>query len=190
VANQPVEGETADGTVKIWGDRAESRIEERKAEFIGNARVHHTQGARGLTKIRGDRAILDRAQEEIWFEKRVQVEQDKVTGNSNRARLSYAPRERSVTYMSLLDDVKIREGKRHTRSQVAEFFAPTDTIVLTGFPAVYHGDDAVTGDRITLYRATGVVEVTQTNAAASPGREGLAPARPRPLTKEDEELIP
>ncbi len=96
--------------------------------------------------------------------------------------------------MALTEDVKIREQDgRYTRSQVAEFFAPTDTIVLTGFPAVYDGDDAVTGDRITLYRSTKVVEVTATNAAAGAAvmEKSKGPAgQPKPLTKEDEELIP
>ena len=67
--------------------------------------------------------------------------------------LYYSPRDKGIHYMSLNGDVKITQNDgKYTRSQVAEFFAPTDTIVLTGFPAVYDGEDAVTGDKITLYR--------------------------------------
>lgn len=188
-ADQPVAGETEDGALKVWGNRAESLLDERKAHFIGDARAEIKEKKRGLTTVRGDTATLDREKAEVLFNKNVRVNQDKVVATSESARLLYSPEERYLRYMSLLDNVKIREGVRHTRSQVAEFFAPNDTIVLTGLPAVYHRDDAVTGDRITLYRATGVVEVTQTNAAAS----SVEPARkeaPVPLTKEDEELIP
>ena len=79
---------------------------------------------------------------------------------------------------------------------MAEFFAPTDTILLTGFPSVYDGDDAVTGDKITLYRTTGVVEVTAANAAGAQihgtgkGSGKKTGDQAPSLNKEDDELIP
>jgi LPS export ABC transporter protein LptC len=189
-APQPVEGELPAKNLKIWGERAESAIDERTVELIGDARAQYMEPKRGLTKIRGDRALMERDKQQLTFRKNVKVEQDKMTATSNVAHVFYASEIKNVRYMSLLEDVKISEkGGRYTRSQVAEFFAPTDTIVLSQFPSVYHGDDVVTGDRITLYRTTGVVEVTATNAAGNAERlEKKAP--PRPLTKEDEELIP
>ncbi len=50
----------------------------------------------------------------------------------------------------------------------------------------------VTGDRIVLYRATGVVEVMGTNAAAqNPDRSRGGQKQPEPeLTEEDQELVP
>lgn len=193
LAPEPIAGISPEGDVKVWGNRAESFLDQRKLLLVGDARAEFREKKRGLTKIRGDRAELDRDKAEIEFKKNVRVNQDATVGTSDRALISYAPKERGLNYMSLLDDVMIREqGGRYTRSQVAEFFSPTDTVVLSGFPAVYNGDDAVTGDKITLYRTTGVVEVTQTNAAASGlGAKGKLTAPPvRPLTKEDEELIP
>lgn len=190
-APQPVEGETFEKEVLVWGDRAESPIDENKIHLIGNARSVFTEKKRGLTKIRGESAVMDRTESKVTFVKNVKVEQDKVVGTSETADLFYSGQDKNVRYMSLNDDVKIVEGKgRYTRSQVAEFFGPTDTIVLTGFPAVYDGDDAVTGDKITVYRATGVVEVIATNAAASQQQKGVKKGQPAPLTKEDEELIP
>ncbi|RZA06824.1 MAG: LPS export ABC transporter periplasmic protein LptC [Proteobacteria bacterium] len=195
LAPAPVDGAAPDKSVKVWANRAESYLGQRKLSLIGDARAEFREDKKGVTKIRGDRAEVDREKEEIEFKKNVRTAQNGTTGSSNSATISYGTSEQSrkkgLRYMSLLDDVVIKEpGGRYTRSQVAEFFAPTDTVVLSGFPAVYNGEDAVTGDRITLYRNTGVVEVTQTNAAAS----GIAPkgkAPPvRPLTKEDEELIP
>jgi lipopolysaccharide export system protein LptA len=183
-----VEGEMAAKNLKIWGDRAESAIDDRTVELIGDARAQYVEPKRGLTKVRGDRALMERDKQQLTFRKNVKVEQDKMTATSNVANIFYAPEIKNVRYMSLTEDVKITEkGGRYTRSQVAEFFAPTDTIVLSQFPAVYHGDDVVTGDRITLYRTTGVVEVTATNAAGS--AQNLE-RKAQPLTKEDEELIP
>jgi|GEM_PF-7071967 len=190
-APQPVEGETFEKEVLVWGDRAESPIDENKIHLIGNARSLFTERKRGITKIRGDSAVMDRTESKVTFQNHVKVEQEKVVGTSESADLFYSSAEKNVRYMSLNNDVKIVEGKgRYTRSQVAEFFAPTDTIVLTGFPAVYDGDDAVTGDKITLYRATGVVEVMATNAAATQQQRLDGKKTPAPLTKEDEELIP
>lgn len=189
-APQPVEGWTKDKTLHVWGDRAESNLDDRKVFLYGDARAQYKEPRRGLTKVRGDKATLDRDSEEVKFEKNVRVDQDKLTATGQLATLLYARPARTVRYMAVSEDVKIQEaGGRYTRSQVAEFFAPTDTIVLTGFPSVYDGDDAVTGDKITLYRATGVVEVTATNAAASPNRveRKLRPAR---NMEEDKELIP
>lgn len=186
----PVEGEMAAKNLRIWGDRAESAIDERTVELIGDARAEYVEAKRGLTRVRGDRALMERDKQQLTFRKNVKVEQDKMTATSNVANIFYAPEIKNVRYMSLLEDVKITEkGGRYTRSQVAEFFAPTDTIVLSQFPAVYHGDDVVTGDRITLYRTTGVVEVTATNAAGS-AQTLEKRAQPQPITKEDEELIP
>lgn len=195
LAPAPIEGRSKDGALHVWANRAESFLDTRKLSLIGDARAQFQEKKRGLTRIRGDRAEVNRDEEIIEFKANVRTEQDKVVGTSNSAEIRYAGRgqEKGVNYMSLLDDVVIREsGGRYTRSQVAEFFGPTDTIVLSGFPSVYNGDDAVTGDRITLYRATGVVEITQTNAAASPStvQKGVPLTKPRPLTKEDEELIP
>jgi LPS export ABC transporter protein LptC len=192
-APEPVEGETFEREVLVWGNRAESRLDENKVHLIGNARSHFTEKKHGLTKIRGDSAVVNRDEDKVTFHDNVRVDQDKVVGTSQAADLFYSNSDKNVRYMAMNTDVKIVEEKgRYTRSQVAEFFAPTDTIVLTGFPAVYDGDDAVTGDKITVYRATGVVEVLATNAAASqqqqPSKDGKG--SPPPLTKEDEELIP
>lgn len=189
VAPKPVEGETFEREVLVWGDRAEAPIDENKIHLIGNARSVFTEKKRGLTKIRGESAVMDRTESKVTFQKNVKVEQDRTVGTSQSADLFYSSSDKAVRYMSLNTDVKIQEEKgRYTRSQVAEFFGPTDTIVLTGFPAVYDGDDAVTGDKITVYRATGVVEVMATNAA---GSQGESPRKgPAPLTEEDKELIP
>jgi LPS export ABC transporter protein LptC len=190
-APQPVEGETADRALRVWGDSAETAIDEKKVNLIGNARSEIKDKKKGLTKIRGDHAELDREKHEVVFQENVKVEQDKTVGTSRLGHLYYSGRERELRYLSLRDDVKIlEEGGRYTRSQVAEFFAPTDTIVLSVFPALYDGDDVVTGDRITLYRATGVVEVTATNAAGNPERLNKDQIQSRPFSSEDEELIP
>lgn len=191
----PVQGETLEKEVQVWGDSAEAPLDEHKVFLRGNARALFQERKRGPTRVRGESAVLDRVAEKVTFRSRVRVEQEKVVGTSGEADLYYSHPARSVRYMSMRDDVRIEQGDgKHTRSQVAEFFAPTDTIVLSGFPAVYDGDSAVTGDKITLYRATGVAEVLATNAAgAAPsraqGKGGGAEPVPE-IQKEDEELIP
>ncbi|MGZ3713034.1 MAG: LPS export ABC transporter periplasmic protein LptC [Bdellovibrionota bacterium] len=190
----PVQGEATDRDMKVWGNRAESNLNDSKIYLIGDARATYVEKRHGLTKVRGDRAEVDREKEKVLFQEHVQVDQDTTVGTGRFAEFFYSKKEQGVRYMSLNEDVKITEKKgRYTRSQVAEFLGPTDTIVLSGFPSVYNGDDAVTGDKITLYRTTGVVEVSAANAAGNSQKSGkiVGKAPPQaPLTKEDEELIP
>ena len=184
--SQPLYGESKDGNLKIWSDKGKSFLNTNIVELSGNVRTHHKEKKQGLTKIDADRAELHKIESMINYFFHVKVVQREITATGNTASLFYSKEPNSVKYMSINDDVKIvaKDG-RHTRSQVAEFFAPTDTVVLSGFPALYDGDDAVTGDKITLYRTTGVVEVTATNAAGTESE-----AVPRSSTSEDDELIP
>ena len=194
-ASRSVHGQTFEKDVEVWGDRAVAPLDEKLVRLYGNARSLYHEAKRGPTKIRGEMAILDREAAKVTFEKMVKVEQEKIEASSETADLFYSSRDHGIRYMSLNGDVKITQGAgKYTRSQMAEFFAPTDSIVLTGFPAVYDGNDAVTGDKITVYRATGVVEVTATNAAGAQLREKVKSTKQgeeKPvLNEEDEELIP
>lgn len=190
-ASEPIEGETFEKEVQVWGDRAEAPLDENKMYLYGNARALYNEEKHGPTKVRGDSAVVNRSEEKVTFVKNAKVEQEKVVGTGENADLYYSKTDKGIRYMSMTNDVRIeQESGRYTKSQMAEFFAPTDTIVLTGFPAVYDGDDAVTGDKITVFRATGVVEVMATNAAGAQQRQGKGKKGAPTLTKEDEELIP
>lgn len=181
-----------DRSLLMWGDRSRADMDENVMWLYGNARAHYMEPKHGLTKIRADEAEMVGAEDRANFFKNVKVEQDNVLGESSEASLYYAATVKSVRFLTLRSDVKITEKDgRYTRSQVAEFSAPADTIVLTGFPSVYDGDDAVSGDKITLYRATGVVEVTSTNAlGGGPGiHSPRGRVKPGPITAEDKELL-
>lgn len=190
-SSAPVEGESFLQEMRVWGDRAEAPIDQNKMYLYGNARSLYQEPKHGATHIRGDEAIVDRAESKVTFHKNAKVEQEKVVATGENADLFYSKREKGVRYMSLSHDVRItQEGGRYTRSQLAEFFGATDTIALTGFPAVYDGNDAVTGDKITLYRTTGVVEVMGTNAAGAESPKAGTKTQAPTLKKEDEELVP
>lgn len=189
----PLEGWMKDDSLRLWGNRGEGWMERDEVWLYGDARTRHFDARHGETRVRGDEAQLLRKDERVNFFKNVKVEQAKVVGTGAEANLFYnqAGKGKSqVSYLSLKNDVKIQdERQRYTRSQMAEFYAPTDTIVLSGFPALYDGDDAVTGDRITLYRATGVVEVTGTNAVGGQRLVDGASKKEPDLTEEDKELL-
>jgi LPS export ABC transporter protein LptC len=192
----PVYGQTFTKDAQVWGDKAEGSLDDKKMRLIGNARALYHEPKHGETRMRGDSAVMERQEGKVTFMKNVRVDQENIKATSDTGDLYYSAADHGIRYMSLNTDVKIAQPDgKYTRSQVAEFFAPTDTIVLTGFPAVYDGEDAVTGDKITLYRGTGVVEVTATNAAGAqpkePGKKGSKHKALVPeLNKEDDELIP
>lgn len=195
-ANRDVNGYTDKEELKFWSDRAESYVDTKTANLFGNARAEYKEAKQGLTKIRGDRALLDRNGGAVTFFEKVKINQDKYDVDSNSASLFYSKPSKAIQYMVARENVEIREHSgRHTRSQEAQFFSPTNTIVLIGFPSVYDGDDVVTGDRITLYKNTGVVEVTSANAAmlekSSPEeKQWKDPKKEEKLSDEDSELIP
>ena len=188
----PVEIWNEDRSLLMWGDRSRADLDANVMWLYGNARANYNEPRRGLTKIRGDEAELVGNEERANFFKRVKVEQGDIIGDSDEANLYYAGAAKAVRYLTLRSDVKLTEKSgRYTRSQVAEFSGPRDTVVLTSFPSVYDGEDAVSGDKITLYRTTGVVEVTSTNALG--GGPGIMSPRKAvkagAITAEDRELI-
>ncbi len=208
----PVEGTSKEKDIKVWGDRAESSLVTNIVKLYGHSRTEYNDPHKGLTKISSVNAELLRNDSIANYTNDVNIAQKEIVVTGKNASLYFVHKAKNtkqpkqakqepadtshvnnVKYMNVSDDVKILEKDgRYTRSQVAEFFAPTDSIVLTGYPSLYNGDDAVTGDKITLYRTTGVVEVTATNAAAKQdtlmrnNKKGL-PSRD---TSEDDELIP
>src|SRR3989338_5553346 len=193
-APEPVQGVTAEKDVRIWANRAESFIDTYTVQFWGDVRIEYDTKRQGMMKVRADRAQLDRAQKLATYYDKVKMNQQKMEMTSSEAGLFYGAeraRERSehaaerseqapgggvtlggtqegagVKYLVSKKDVTIRETlSRYSQSQQAEFFSDTNSIVLTGFPSVIEGRDTITGDKLTLYRSTGVVEVTAANAA-------------------------
>lgn len=195
---QDVNGNTQDNELKFWSDKGESFIDTKTANLYGDARADYMSKKDGLTKIRGDRALIDRNDQAATFFENVKIRQEKYDIDSRIASLFYAKDTKSVQYMVAKENVKIREKSgRYSNSQEAQFFSPTNTIVLLGFPSVYDGDDVITGDRITMFKNTGVVEVTSINAATSeqsitqsPDKRDQARQVEPELTEEDEELVP
>lgn len=187
----PVFGESAERGFRVWGDRAESNLDEKKLFLYGNARSEFQDKKRGLTKIRGDRGVLDRLAGQADFIDHVIVEQNGMYGTGHSSKALFNKEDESIKYFSLSEDVKIKDDKgRYTRSQVAEFFSDKDSMVLTGFPSITDGNDVVTGDKITLFRNSGILEVTAANAAADKERKTKSNGKKPEISKEDEELIP
>ena len=166
----PVYGITQDEGMQIWGDRAESNLNENIVKFFGNARGTHDGTMQGMTKIRGDTATLYRDEKRVFFESNVKGNQRDIDLSSEEATLFYGEASgdpgSGVRYLIARRNVRIKEeNERFSRSQVAEFFSDTNSIVLTELPSIYDGRDTITGEKLTLFRSTGVIEVMDANAA-------------------------
>ncbi len=94
-APKPIEGETFEREVLVWGDRAEAPLDENKIHLIGNARTVFTEKKRGITKIRGESAVMDRNESKVTYFQKVKVEQDKIIGTSETADLYYSDLDRT-----------------------------------------------------------------------------------------------
>lgn len=191
-----VHGFNQEGTIKIWANQADSYLDSTTANFYGDAITYYDAPGQERSKIRGDRAIVKRDSGKIEYYDNVLISEENIKSESRRAELFYASPTKTLKYIVAYDDVKIMQGKgRYTFSQVAEFFAPTDTVVLTGFPSFFDGVDTVNGNRMILHRSTGVVEVSEANAAFNQQQrleEGPAEAQGRQgdsVSEEDLELL-
>lgn len=159
-------GYNEERTMQLWGDTAESDLNSQVAVFRGNAKAYFDNPENERSKIRGDVAFLRRGEAKVDFLGNVLISEENLKSESKRAEVFYGKQTKTLKYMVAYDDVIIRqENGRFTQSQTAEFFAPTDTVVLTGFPSYFDGADTVNGDRMVLHRSTGVLEVTEANAA-------------------------
>ena len=169
------EGESENEGVWIRGDSANASLDSNILYFNGNAKAKYKDIRYGDTRIRGERSHLNREENKIIFEKNVLIAQKDMTVTSDEASIYYFRNPETddrLNYMQAIRNVVIRQtDNRYSRSQLAEFFADSDTVVLTGFPSIYDGKDTITGDKLTLYRTSGVVEVTSANAAFRNGTD-------------------
>lgn len=172
-AKVPVEGESEDEGLWMRGDSARAPIDSNMVFFHGNAKAKYNDVRYGDTVVRGDRSRLNREENKVVFEKNVVIDQKDMNVTSDEASIYYlrgGGNEDKLNYMQAIRNVVIRQSQnRYSRSQLAEFFADSDTVVLTGFPSIYDGKDTITGDKLTLYRSSGVVEVKSANAAFRDG---------------------
>ncbi|HAR41820.1 MAG TPA: LPS export ABC transporter periplasmic protein LptC [Bdellovibrionales bacterium] len=132
----------------------------------------------GATTIVSDRSVVYRQKQLAQFtmnasrpipSRFVQITQDTLHAKARTADLNYGDSSKIVEYLSLFDDVLIREFGKESALQYAtagraDFDSQRNVIVLSKFPQVYQDSDTVTGDIILLHRDTDVVEVQNSNA--------------------------
>ncbi|MCC7440039.1 MAG: LPS export ABC transporter periplasmic protein LptC [Bdellovibrionales bacterium] len=100
----------------------------------------------------------------------VRVAQPRLKVQSREATLYYRELDRRLRYMIAREDVAIKEeGElgdpiRYATAGRADFDTQVNRIFLTRFPQVYQDSDTVTGEVVTIYRDTDIVEVDQSNA--------------------------
>ena len=99
----------------------------------------------------------------------VHITQPSTYARARRADLNYGDFSKLLQYMSLFDDVLIKETNkneslRYGTGGKAFFDAHRDIIMLKEFPQVYQDNDTITGDTIIVHRDTDIIEVEHSNA--------------------------
>lgn len=193
-APEPVFGFNKDKNVRIWANRAESLLDSNTVQFLGDVRTEYDSKDQGLMRVQSDRAHLDRTGKFATYFDHVRVHEKQMDLSSGEASLFYSEKDKKksspVRYLVAKNEVVIRETEtRYSQSQQAEFFSDTNSIVLNGFPSVFDGRDTITGDKLTMFRSTGVVEVTAANAAFSDHTKGEKKQARDKLSGEDMELV-
>ena len=104
----------------------------------------------------------------------VEILQPSTWGRGRTADLNYGSSPTPLQYLTLHDDVSIKDLKPDPTMRVgamkyatggrADFDSHQNIVVLTEYPQVYQDEDTTTGDRIVLHRDTDIIEVEHSNA--------------------------
>ena len=181
--SQPVQGvekESADRAMSFSSLGLAMQMDQSEIVLPKSVRVHYVVAgsSEGPTTIDSDRCVIERPKQLAKFsmdawrpikERFVHVSQNKMVVQSRRAELNYGERADLIQYLSVFEDVLVREVGpkpvlRYATGGRALFDAKTDRIVLSEFPQVYQDNDTVTGDVIVLHRDSDIVEVENANA--------------------------
>ena len=137
------------------------------------------QSEEDFTEIDSDHAVIDRNTQVARFTMRpsrplkdrfVRFRRPTLLVNSRLLDLYYGgDTGKSLQRLVAINDVFIREigedsAIRYGTCGEADYDAVRNIVVLTKFPQVYQDRDTITGDRITIFRDTDVVEVERSNA--------------------------
>lgn len=164
--------------MQIWGTGFETLKTGTDINVLGQAHVRMRRLAEEeITDVRSDHARVDRFTKIGYFSmadstRFVQSQQGTLHVRSKRQDATYDSDAHVLKYMTAYDDVLIKEtdpvrgkaGLKYATSQKAEFMTQENKILLSGFPSAYQEHDTLTGELITIYRKTNMVEVTHANA--------------------------
>lgn len=163
--------------MKMWGTGFEGNKTGPDIHILKEARVQMKRtGTTEITDVRSDRARVDRIKKFSQFtmddpDKFVDSNQGTLFIRSRKQEATYDSSKSTLKYLIAIEDVQIREtdpkqgdGMKYATCQRAEFETVQNKIILSGFPSVYQEKDTVTGELITVYRNTNIVEVTEANS--------------------------
>lgn len=167
-----------DEIMQVWGKGFEASKFGPDINVLSQARVKLRRiDQEEITEVNSDRARLDRFGRMAYFSmfdstRAVTSYQGTLHVRSKRQDATYDPDSKALRYMTAYDDVLIKEtdpirgknGLKYATSQKAEFMTRENKILLSGFPSAYQEHDTLTGELITIYRNTNMVEVTHANA--------------------------
>lgn len=164
--------------MQIWGTGFEASKTKPEINVLSQTKVRMRRlAADEVTDVQSDKGRVDRITKIAYFwmndsTRFVESQQGTLHVRSKRQDATYDPASHVLKYMTAYDDVLIKEtdpvrgkaGLKYATSQKAEFLTQENKILLSGFPSAYQEHDTLTGELITIYRNTNMVEVTHANA--------------------------
>ncbi len=163
--------------MKMWGTGFEGNKTSPFIYILKDSRVQMKRnGTTELTDVRSDRAYIDRFKKHSIFamddpDKFVDSNQGTLFIRARKQEATYESSQSTLKYLTAIEDVQIREtdpkqggAMKYATSQRADFETKENKIILSGFPSVYQEKDTVTGELITVYRSTNIVEVKEANS--------------------------
>lgn len=118
-------------------------------------------------QFRADRMIA-RQDGTIELEQHVRVWQEQTVLEADRMEIVYAQDSRTVQQIRAIGNVVVSEPGRRATAAQGVFDVPQNRIILTGRPVLRDGENELTGERMTIWRDDGRVEVEQARARLHP----------------------
>lgn len=128
-------------------------------------------------ELKADQLVSDSNNRTATFTGKVSARQGDVTIFADKLTIRYAPETKDVDRVEAFSNVSIIQGNRRAVAQQAVYDTAKGTILLTGNPKVYQGDDILTAKEITYY-----VDEQRSTATGGPGERVSVEIHPKGRT--------
>jgi lipopolysaccharide export system protein LptA len=125
-------------------------------------------------ELKADQLFSDNNNRTATFTGKVSARQGDITIFADKLVVRYAPETKDVDRVEAVSNVSIIQGNRRAVAQQAVYDTAKGTILLTGNPKVYQGDDTLAAKEITYY-----VDDQRSTATGGPGERVSVEIHPK-----------
>ena len=131
-------------------------------------------------ELKADELFSDSNNRTATFTGKVSARQGDITIFADKLIVRYSPETKDVERVEAISNVSIIQGNRRAVARQAMYDTAKGTILLTGNPKVYQGDDTLAAKEITYY-----LDEQRSTATGGPGERVSVEIHPKGKTSND-----